>query len=82
VAGFFVSAVVVGEARGTAAKSAGVPERSVPIGKLKEDIARRKRESRLIEKLKTGGGFDRARKTKQYWMMQLLHCHAVALKYR
>jgi len=77
-----MSAVVVGGARGTAAKSAGVPDRWMPIGKRKEDIARRKRESKLIEMLKTAGGFDRAKKINRYWMMQLQNSGIAALNYR
>jgi hypothetical protein len=51
-AGFSVSVGVVGGDKTTAVRSVGGPARGKPIGKPKEDIARRKEEREPIEKLK------------------------------
>jgi hypothetical protein len=58
VARFFVSAGVVGGDRDTAAQSVASLPSAKHIEKTKEDIVGQKKARRLIERLKTAGGWD------------------------
>ena len=58
MASYFASAGVVGRDKGTAVANVVAPPRVQPIGKRREDIVGAKKARRLIEKLKSGAGWD------------------------
>jgi hypothetical protein len=53
-----------------------------PIEKPKEDIAAGKKARRLIGKLKNAAGWDSAKKSSEFWMMQLQHPGGAVLQCR
>ena len=54
-------------------KSAVKPPNDRPTRKLREDIVGRKEAGKPIEKLKSGGVWDYAKKAKKSWMIQVPH---------